>query len=158
MIKGNKKEPCDFNTRLMYQEALSFEETARRLGDWLVEGKQPEGLLGIPWMINMAFAIELYLKILLVVEKNYKAINEEKHNLLGLFNGLRLETRNALHQKGVFGEELLGIFSDAFVACRYCYEYSGFIIDGIPTFIELSKALRIIVGETLIKESLNDKL
>ena len=149
MIKGNKKEIYNYNTKHMYYEALSFDEAARRLGDWQVEGKQPKDLLAIPQMVNKAFAIELYLKILLIVEKEFKAVHKEKHNLFTLYDALRAETKDTLHRHGVFYEDLLNQFSDAFMACRYFYEYDGFIVDGIPTFIEISKALKIIVEDKL---------
>ena len=134
MITGPKREIGKYDKCLMYSEALAFEEAADHLGDWRIDGKQPEGVLAVPWMVNKAFAIELYLKILLIEEKEYEAINKEKHNLFGLYKALREETKEKLHRNGIFHEKLLELFSDAFVACRYFYEYTGFIGDGIPTF------------------------
>ena len=66
----------------------------------------------------------------------------------GAYDALNDETKARLHSKGVFSEDLLSLFSDAFVSCRYFYEHSGFIFDGIPTFIGIAKALREVIEET----------
>lgn len=81
----------------LYKEAKSFYELAECGRKNIPEKKYVESY--IPYIVNMSFATELYLKLILI--NNGKTIDEVKvlnHNLYNLYNELDEEQKNKIYE------------------------------------------------------------
>ena len=80
----------------LFNEAKAFYELAECGREHIPERKYVESY--IPYIVNMTFCTELYLKLLLV--DNGKSIDEVKklsHNLCKLYEALEQEQRDKIH-------------------------------------------------------------
>jgi hypothetical protein len=87
-----------FEKQNLYTEANAFYELAECGRKNIPEAKPIETY--IPYIVNMTFAIELFLKLLL--ENNGKTIDELKtigHNLYSLYNALEENQKQEIYQK-----------------------------------------------------------
>ena len=73
----------------------------------------------VPYVVNLAFAIELYLKTILIA--NRIKYNEE-HSLIKLFKLLPIDIKNELLDKDKSLSNFFEEYEKAFVKFRYHYE------------------------------------
>lgn len=111
----------------MYETACKFSDCS----DFCMREQEKDGRLYLytaPIVVNAAFACEIYLKLLLYLEKiGYK----KEHELKELFDKLPPEIKETIEKmtvqrcgywKNQFGMEVLSVLSNAFVEIRYIYE------------------------------------
>jgi hypothetical protein len=117
----------------MFRQAVSFATTGAHLYEQDLKG-MPRSVFSIaPFVVNCAFAIELYLKTLAQIHgKSLKG-----HKLVELFDGLPDSARKAIEivmpdcaakrriTEQVSFRDFLAELNDAFVEWRYCYELSN---------------------------------
>ncbi|MBI3894514.1 MAG: hypothetical protein HY313_01145 [Acidobacteria bacterium] len=147
--KGLHKEVT--MTQAMFRQALSFSTTAAYIHKRDLLKAPTNGLSVVPFVVNSAFSIELYLKTLL----NLHGVAARGHSLLNLYDALPEEARGAVfdaakrhaHEYQVkvsTQEEFRGFVAEldtAFVEWRYCYEtgHAG-IINIWPTILVMKAA------------------
>jgi HEPN domain-containing protein len=117
----------------MFRQALSFCKTAAELYDRELKQAPRSGLAAVPFVVNAAFSIELYLKTLYQLAGS----RVRGHELLTLYDGLADDTRRTVVELAATcaskfsatpvpsADEFRGFVSDlntAFVDWRYCYE------------------------------------
>jgi hypothetical protein len=128
--KGLHKEVT--KVQAMFRQALSFSTTAAHLHQQDLLKAPRNGLSLAPFVVNSAFAIELYLKTL----HELSGTSIRGHELLDLYDKLSDATRNvvikhALANAAGYGVTLtaadqfrtfLAELNNSFVEWRYCYE------------------------------------
>lgn len=147
-----------FEKQNLYTEANAFYELAECGRKNIPEAKPIE--THIPYIVNMTFAIELFLKLLLV--NNGKTIDELKtigHNLYSLYNALEENQKQEIYQNFKrpliykISEEISSI-SSAFLDWRYLVlnkaNHKSKKLRVKPFFIkELAEILRTMCQTTL---------
>jgi len=117
----------------MFRQALSFATTAAHLYRTDLLKAPRNGLTVVPFVVNSAFAVELYLKTLHEVQGTNPG---KEHHLLRLYDALTTATRHmvvkhALAEGKHYGAEMttadqfreyVAELDGAFVDWRYCYE------------------------------------
>jgi hypothetical protein len=129
--KGLHRETT--KVQAMFRQALSFATTAAHLHRTELLKAPRNGLSVTPFVVNSAFAIELYLKAL----HELQATNPgREHHLLKLYEGLTPDTqsvviKHAMAEGRSYGAEVTSAnqfrefveeLDSAFVDWRYCYE------------------------------------
>jgi hypothetical protein len=126
--KGLWKETT--REQAMFRQAVSFATTASYLYKRDLTTTPANGMGVAPFVVNSAFALELYLKA--IGQLHGRAMRG--HDLLDLFDGLPPDAKNALHQNFAKSEWQCGIVELAefrmvledlrstFVHWRYLYE------------------------------------
>lgn len=81
----------------LYREAYSFFESAKNIKKYTKEKKYVESY--IPYIVNISFACELYLKLILVYNKiSISELKKKSHSLKKLYNLLTKEQKNRIYQ------------------------------------------------------------
>jgi len=130
-----KRKPVPLADQI-FANALNFHESAQRCFENREEGDGRASFPVIPGIVGLAFASELYMKALQVIE-SAKARSERGHRLNVLFAGLSEGTRTVIAER--YGERRKGLnldlkvdlltFANAFVDFRYVYEGSANSVD-----------------------------
>jgi HEPN domain-containing protein len=129
--KGLHRETT--KVQAMFRQALSFATTAAHLHRTDLLKAPRNGLSVNPFVVNSAFAIELYLKTLHELQGTHPG---KEHHLLKLYNDLTQATRDvvtkhALAEGKDYGAEVttadqfrefVDELDNAFVDWRYCHE------------------------------------
>ncbi len=136
-----------------YIQARSFFLAAKRCGkDEICEESGSNQYLPIPEYVNIAFACELYIKVLLYIEEDIIM----SHNLLHLFNRLEASKRHRvskimnIHEAQI--TKLLNQHSDMFRNMRYRFEYQQYresFSMPINFFYSLAESLDKVAQETI---------
>ena len=118
--------------------AYQFETVAKKLND--------EGDMIIPVVVNAAFACELYLKYLLIVQGWKK--NCYTHDLKLLFGKLDEYTQDKVREKAdiFLWDQFLEEASLAFEKWRYAHQWN-YISISIEDLMKFAKALREVAEE-----------
>ncbi len=130
--KGLKREVTPLQA--IFRQALCFATTARHLYDGL-NGPARSPVNAIPFVVNSAFCVELYLKTLHEVQGQ----RPRGHRLLTLFDKLPTAVRAAVLEAGIRYQNERGIrdlsaagfrqfiadLDDAFTRWRYCHEVAS---------------------------------
>ena len=126
--KGLHKEVPLFQG--MFNQAVAFANTSALLYERDLRRSPRKGVSGVPFLVNAAFSIELYLKAL--AQKHGVALRG--HELVKLFNALPAEALSEIQAvtprcaaNRALGEEpdlptYLKNLNNTFVDWRYCYE------------------------------------
>lgn len=138
-------------TQAMFRQALSFATTAAYIHQRDLLKAPANGLSVVPFVVNSAFSIELYLKTLLTLH----SIAARGHSLLSLYDTLPEGARRVMfdaakrhahdYQVEVSTEaQFRGFVAEldtAFVEWRYCYEkgHTG-LINIWPTILVMKAA------------------
>lgn len=147
--KGLHKEVT--KVQAMFRQALSFATTAEHLHRQDLLKPPRNGLSLVPFVVNSAFAIELYLKTL----HEIGGISIRGHELLELYDRLSDTTRgvvikHALENASGFGVMLatadqfrtfIAELNTTFVEWRYCYEFGKTGTVTIQPTIVVTKAV-----------------
>lgn len=114
----------------MFSQAASFAASASLLMKNIQIDKPGANQFGTPFVVNMAFAIELYLKTLACIHGK----SLPGHDLLKLYNAMPTSARHAAEEHMTQGREMYRLAStvtfasalsksrNAFVEWRYSYE------------------------------------
>ena len=116
----------EYNLEEMFDHACAFAECGDLCKEKITNGGNI--FTARPEIVNYSFACEVFLKILLLIDKGKL---ERCHTLVQLFENLPQKTQEEIQSEVVkksfkwcdtFGFPLLNQISDAFVNWRYCYE------------------------------------
>jgi hypothetical protein len=130
-----KRKPIPLADQI-FANALNFHESAQRCFENRDEGDGRVSFPVIPGIVGLAFASELYMKALQVIESG-KSRAAHGHRLNVLFAGLSEGTQTTIAER--YGERRKGLnldlrvdllaFANAFVDFRYVYEASTNSVD-----------------------------
>jgi hypothetical protein len=145
--------------QVMYNQAFAFAKTSAQLYDQGLKRVPRDGQLVIPWIVNSAFAIEIYLKTL----GQMSGRPSRGHNISDLYSGLPDDARasilaeipNALRDRKFTSEfditAVISALNKAFVEWRYHYEVQRLPAIPIEATIVLMKAIHQVCAEKLRK-------
>lgn len=127
------------SAHLAYWHAKDFKEAAEIIYDKNVSK---------PVVVNLAFACELYIKALLILQRKKQDV-VSGHKLAELFSALDEDTKNrvltdvSIKNWDIFMRDS----SDAFEAWRYFYEKDKCMVGHIPELFNLANTLDAICEE-----------
>lgn len=145
--------------QVMYNQAFAFAKTSAQLYDQGLKKIPRDGQLIVPWIVNSAFSIEIYLKTL----GQMYGLPSRGHNISDLYSGLPDDARasilaelpNALKDRKFTSEfdiaAITSALNKAFVEWRYHYEVERLAAIPIEATIVLMKALHQACSEKLKK-------
>lgn len=171
MEKNKKSKVVKYD----YNSIFQYAELFRKATDLLVQTINGGEMLVIPWVVNSAFTIELYLKCLITIENG---VYREEHNLYKLFDVLSRDSRKIIALKydelvssdptssamnkqfnGTLKLDVASVLKDmakAFTKYRYGFEtlpQSGFMNSGIIQRVVVQRILDLKpdIGDVIAK-------
>ena len=105
--------------------------------------------LPVPAIVNMAFACELYMKSILILNTE----TSKEHNLNELYHTLPPKIKEKIQQKfnsdTPYFQESLNKVADCFEECRYLYEYETLTVN-LPFLWRFAEVLKEISHNQVI--------